>query len=74
MGHYEDHRSRQMQGIARAKTEGKYSGRRRDTEKRQIIASLLKADHSYSEIQEMAKCSRQLIAEMSRELKSASGQ
>ena len=57
MGHYEDHRSRQMQGIACAKAEGKYKGRREGTEKRKIIVSLLKADHSYSEIQEMAKCS-----------------
>ncbi|WP_201580489.1 recombinase family protein [Psychrobacter sp. Pi2-52] len=61
---YEDRRNRQMQGIARAKAEGKYSGRRKDTVKRQIIASLLKAGHSYSEIQGMAKCSRQLIADI----------
>ena len=66
---YEDRRSRQMQGIARAKAEGKYSGRRKDTEKRKIIASLLKSGHSYSEIQATAKCSRQLIASLSNELK-----
>ena len=65
---YEDRRSRQMQGIARAKTEGKYSGRRKDTEKRKIIASLLKSGHSYSDIQKTAKCSRQLIASLSNEL------
>ena len=66
---YEDRRSRQMQGIARAKAEGKYSGRRKDTEKRKIIVSLLKSGHSYSEIQATAKCSRQLIASLSNELK-----
>lgn len=59
---FEDRRNRQMQGIVRAKTEGKYLGRRKDTEKRKIIASLLKSGHSYSDIQKMAKCSRQLIA------------
>lgn len=59
---YEDRRNRQMQGIARAKGEGKYLGRRKDTEKRKIIASLLKSGHSYSDIQKMAKCSRHLIA------------
>ncbi len=59
---YEDRRNRQMQGIARAKVESKYSGRRKDTEKRKIIASFLKSGHSYSEIQATAKCSRQLIA------------
>lgn len=67
---YEDRRNRQMQGIARAKSEGKYKGRRKDIEKRKIIASLSKAGHSYSEIQVMAKCSRQLIAEVIKESKS----
>jgi len=67
---YEDRRNRQMQGIARAKSEGKYKGRRKDIDKRKIIASLLKAGHSYSEIQVMAKCSRQLIAEVVKESKS----
>lgn len=66
---YEDRRYRQMQGIARAKAEGKYKGRRKDTEKRKIIASLLTAGHSYSEIQNMAKCSRQLIADVAKESK-----
>ncbi|MGP5273976.1 recombinase family protein [Psychrobacter faecalis] len=64
---YEDRRNRQIQGIARAKAEGKYLGRRKDTEKRKIIASLLKSGHSYSEIQATAKCSRQLIAVMAKE-------
>ena len=59
---YEDRRNRQMQGIARAKAEGKYLGRRKGTEKRKIIASLLKSGHSYSEIQATAKCSRQLMS------------
>ncbi|MGM8871287.1 recombinase family protein [Psychrobacter sp. 2Y5] len=67
---YEDRRNRQMQGIAHAKSEGKYKGRRKDIKKRKIIASLLKAGHSYSEIQVMAKCSRQLIAEVVKESKS----
>ncbi len=71
---YEDRRNRQMQGIARAKAEGKYLGRRKGTEKRKSIASLLKSGHSYSEIQATAQCSRQLIAEVSQELKSASEQ
>lgn len=68
---YEDRRHRQQQGIARAKAEGKYLGRRKDTEKRKIIASLLKAGHSYSDIQKTAKCSRQLVAVVSQELKDA---
>jgi DNA invertase Pin-like site-specific DNA recombinase len=64
----ENRRNRQMQGIARAKVESKYSGRRKDTEKRKIIASLLKSGHSYSEIQATAKCSRQLIAVIAKQI------
>ena len=66
---YEDRRNRQRQGIARAKAEGKYVGRKKDIEKRKIIASLLKSRHSYSEIQGMAKCSRQLIADVAKEVR-----
>ncbi len=66
---YEDRRNRQMQGVARAKAEGRYAGRKKDIEKRKIIASLLKSGHSYSEIQAMAKCSRQLIAIIAKETK-----
>ena len=56
-----------MQGIARAKAEGKYAGRRKDAAKRKIIASLLESGHSYSDIQKMAKCSRHLIADVAKE-------
>ena len=66
---YEDRRNRQMQGIARAQAEGKYVGRKKDIEKRKIIASLLKSGHSYTNIQKTAKCSRQLIAIISKDLK-----
>ena len=65
---YKDRHNRQVQGIAHAKTEGKYLGRRKDTEKRKIIASLLKSGHSYSEIQATAKCSRQLIAVIAKQI------
>lgn len=34
--YYEDQRNCQKQAIARAKTEGKYAGRRKATEKRRI--------------------------------------
>ena len=64
---YEDRHHRQMQGIARAKAQGKYKGRRKNTEKRKIIASLLTAGHSYSEIQCITKCSRQLIADVAKQ-------
>ncbi len=66
---YEDLRHRQQQGVAKAKAEGKYTGRKVDYEKRKIIASLLNANYSYSEIQKTTNCSRQLIATVSKELK-----
>lgn len=66
---YEDRRSRQTQGIACAKVEGKYLGHRKDTEKRKIITSLVKSGLSYSEIQATVKCSRQLIAVIAKEAK-----
>ena len=66
---YEDRRNRQMQGINKAKAEGKYTGRKINSEKRKIIASLLERGYSYSDIQKMTKCSRQLVAIVSKELK-----
>lgn len=66
---YEDRRHRQMQGIAKAKLDGKYQGRGKDLKKRKVIASLLKSGHSYSDIQKTASCSRHLIASVSKELK-----
>ena len=66
---YEDRRNHQQQGIALAKSEGKYVVHRTDTEKRKIIASLLKSRPSYSEMQATAKCSHQLIAAVAKETK-----
>ena len=68
---YEDRRHRQQQSISKARAEGKYIGRKVDHEKRKIIASLLAAGYSYSNIQKTAKCSRQLIATVSKELYSS---
>ncbi|WP_265087451.1 hypothetical protein [Psychrobacter sp. NG25] len=62
---YENRCNRQIQGIAKA--EGKYLERRKDTEKRKIIASLLKSGHSYPDIQKMAKCLRHIIADVAKE-------
>lgn len=43
---YEDRRFRQMQGISRAKSEGKYSGRKKNTKLREQIRLLLSSSHS----------------------------
>ncbi len=61
---YEDRRRRQLQGIEKAKNEGKYAGRKKDLEKRASIESLLIAKHSYTSIQKLLGCSRHLIADV----------
>lgn len=61
---YEDRRRRQMQGIEKAKAEGKFIGRKPDLKKRASIASLLAVGQSYSSIQETLGCSRHLIADV----------
>ena len=61
---YEDRRRRQLQGIEKARADGKYVGRKPDLKKRASIASLLKAGQSYSSIQELLGCSRHLIADV----------
>uniref|UniRef100_UPI00050C4759 recombinase family protein n=1 Tax=Vibrio cholerae TaxID=666 RepID=UPI00050C4759 len=65
---YDDRRRRQSQGIAKAKSDGKYNGRQPDLKRHQHIASLLKTGHSYSDIQDMLGCSRHLIATISKNI------
>lgn len=64
---YEDRRRRQSQGIEKARVEGKYQGRKPDLKKRKHIAGLLSTGHSYSEIQDILRCSRHLIASVATE-------
>lgn len=61
---YEDRRRRQLEGIEKARADGKYVGRKPDLKKRASITSLLKAGQSYSSIQETLGCSRHLIADV----------
>jgi DNA invertase Pin-like site-specific DNA recombinase len=62
---YEDRRRRQQQGIAKAKREGLYRGRREDTARNEGIAGMLKAGMSWSSIQAATGCSRATIAKVS---------
>ncbi len=61
---YDDRRRRQAQGISKAKTEGKYTGRKPDIKRRESVARLLAAGASYSDIQKTLTCSRHLIADV----------
>ncbi len=59
---YETRRKRQAQGIAKAKAEGKYQGRKPDVKLRQNITLLLNEGKSWSQVQEFLGCSRSTIA------------
>lgn len=64
---YEDRRRRQMQGIAKAKENGLYKGRKPDQDKRKAVERLLLAGLSWSSIQDTLSCSRHLIATVRKE-------
>lgn len=59
---YDDRRRRQSQGIAKAKADGRYQGRKPNLKKHKRIAKLLSDEVSWSEIQEDVGCSRGTIA------------
>jgi DNA invertase Pin-like site-specific DNA recombinase len=65
---YEDRRRRQVQGIARAMTEGLYRGRPEDIERNESIATMLKAGLSYSAIQAATGCSRATVAKIAKRI------
>ncbi|NQY63542.1 MAG: recombinase family protein [Alteromonadaceae bacterium] len=62
---YDDRKRRQAQGIAKAKGNGLYKGRRDDFDKQRKIYSLLEAGKSYNYIQDIIGCSRGLVAKVS---------
>ncbi|MBY0244600.1 MAG: recombinase family protein [Sphingobacteriaceae bacterium] len=59
---YEQRRTRQKQGIEKAKTLGIYRGRKRNLKKYETIQKLLNSGTSWSSIQELVKCSRSTIS------------
>ncbi len=63
---YETRRKRQAQGIAKAKAKGKYQGRKPDHDLRQNIRLLLDEGKSWSQVQQLLKCSRSTIAKMAK--------
>lgn len=68
---YEDRRRRQFEGQAKAKAEGRYTGRKEDTDRNTLIADLLKAGRSYTEIERLVGCSRPTIAKIAARLRDA---
>jgi DNA invertase Pin-like site-specific DNA recombinase len=65
---YEQRRQRQAQGIAKAKSEGKYRGRKAGQERYDAINRMLASGNSWSVVQRTVGCSRSTI---SRAVKSA---
>jgi DNA invertase Pin-like site-specific DNA recombinase len=63
---YDDRRRRQAQGQERAKAEGRYKGRPEDTERNANIADMLKAELSWTKIQNATGCSRATIAKIAK--------
>lgn len=61
---YEDRRRRQEQGIAKAKTEGKYKGRPINQKLHGHIKDLLNDGRSYGHIVDMLGCSRHTISKV----------
>ena len=59
---YEQRRERQKQGIARAKVEGKYQGRRVNKVRHDAINRLLASGSSWSQVQKIIGCSRGTIS------------
>jgi DNA invertase Pin-like site-specific DNA recombinase len=73
---YDDRRRRQMQGIAKAKTEGKYRGRPEDKKRNAAIVNMLKRGMSWNSIIEAAsgsgkKLSRATLSKLARRVREA---
>lgn len=63
---YEDRRRRQAQGIAKAKSDGKYAGRPENTEKNEAIIGMLRAGQSWNAIVKATGCSRSTLARLAK--------
>ncbi len=61
---YEDRKRRQAEGVQRAKTEGKYHGRREDVALHEHIAVLLQAGFSYRQINKKIGAANATIAKV----------
>ena len=66
---YEDRRRRQKEGIIKAKSEGRYSGRPIDIGLQQNIEGMLSDKKTYDYIQHILGCSRSTISKVSKRLK-----
>lgn len=63
---YEDRRRRQAQGIAKAKTDGRYRGRPENRDRNDAILSMLRAGQSWNIIIRATGCSRSTLSRLSK--------
>jgi DNA invertase Pin-like site-specific DNA recombinase len=68
---YDDRRRRQAQGIAKAKSNGKYRGRPEDSERIEQIGRLLAEGKSWNVVMRLTGASRATIAKSARRIKEA---
>jgi DNA invertase Pin-like site-specific DNA recombinase len=73
---YDDRRRRQLQGIAKAKSEGKYRGRPEDKKRNRAIMNMLKRGLSWNSIIEAAsgsgkRLSRATLSKLVRRMREA---
>lgn len=68
---YEDRRRRQAEGIQKAKTAGKFTGRGINKQLHANIADLLRDGKSYSKIQSMLGCGRSTISTVKKKMNAA---
>lgn len=66
---YEQRRERQKQGIARAKREGKYTGRKVNQSRYDAITRLIASGSSWSQVQKVLGCSRATISSAVKQIK-----
>lgn len=63
---YEDRRRRQSQGIAKAKSEGAYKGRREDADRNAAIVKMLASGQSWNSIVQATGCSRSTLSRLAK--------
>jgi DNA invertase Pin-like site-specific DNA recombinase len=63
---YEDRRRRQADGIGKAKGEGRYKGRKEDTERNKAIVSMLQNKMAWSAIVAATGCSRSTLSKLAK--------
>ncbi len=63
---YDDRRRRQSQGIAKAKSEGAYKGRREDADRNAAIVKMLASGQSWNSIVQATGCSRSTLSRLAK--------